>query len=315
MSGVAKEQVAELRRIDLLTYLRQYEPQNLKQTAANEYCLTEHPSLKISNGKWYWFSHRTGGASALDFLCTVRDYSFLDAVETLSKGQIRASPPTMPTNTPPPTPKTLVMPPAYRSNALVMAYLINRRGISRDVVDRCLALRILYEDTRHNCVFIGRDENREARYISLRGTAGEFKGEAQGSDKRYGFALPPAKISSHLVITESAIDALSLATLSGRNYGDTHYLSLGGTAPAAALRYLDAHTEITSVSLCLDNDAAGIAGATTLAAQINERYAARDVSVYNVPPENGKDYNEELLINISREQGGHYNDRNRCGTR
>jgi hypothetical protein len=285
--------------------MRRYEPQNLKQTSANEYCLAEHPSLKISNGKWYWFSHQTGGVSALDFLCNVRGYSFLDAVEALASGQIRASPPfKSPPPIAPPTPKTLVMPPEYRSNAQVTAYLVNRRGIAREVVDRCFALNILYEDVRHNCVFVGRDERGNARYVSLRGTVGEFKGEAQGSDKSYGFVLPAVGESSHLVVAESAVDVLSLATLSGAAYAQTH-LSLGGTS-AAAVRYLDAHANITAVSLCLDNDAAGITGANRLLKLLRERFANRGIEVFSIPPSNGKGYNDELLNNAPRERNSTY---------
>jgi hypothetical protein len=318
MPGVAKEQVEQLRQIDLLTYMQRFEPQNLKQSAANEYCLTEHPSLKISNGKWYWFSHQFGGTSALDFLCAVRGYGFLDAVETLIGGQIRDSDTTQ-YNPPPvkPTapPKTLVMPPAYRSNAQMTAYLVNNRGIARDWVEWCIALNILYEDVRHNCVFVGRDERGDARYVSLRGTAGEFKGEAQGSDKRYGFIIPPTYDSNHLVITESAIDALSLASMSGGR-ANSYYLSLGGTSPAAALRFIDTNANITTVSLCLDNDEAGILGANRLAEQIRERFTHRRIAILNSPPTKGKDYNEELLNNLNvNDRGGESYERTGHGTR
>ena len=44
-----------------------------------------YDSLKISNGKWMWWSQRTGGRSALDYLIKVRGYSFLAAVELLAE--------------------------------------------------------------------------------------------------------------------------------------------------------------------------------------------------------------------------------------
>ena len=44
-----------------------------------------YDSLKISNGKWMWWSQRTGGRSALDYLIKVRGYSFLEAVELLAE--------------------------------------------------------------------------------------------------------------------------------------------------------------------------------------------------------------------------------------
>ena len=44
------------------------------------YCTAEHDSLKISNGKWYWWSRGFGGYSALDYLIKVKEYDFVEAV-------------------------------------------------------------------------------------------------------------------------------------------------------------------------------------------------------------------------------------------
>ena len=68
--------IEQARQMDLLTYLRHYEPSNLRRVAGNVYCTREHDSLKISNGKWYWWSRGFGGVSALDYLIKVKDYSF-----------------------------------------------------------------------------------------------------------------------------------------------------------------------------------------------------------------------------------------------
>lgn len=51
MSYVSKEQIEKARQLDLLTYLRLYEPDELVHFAGNTYCTREHDSLKISNGK------------------------------------------------------------------------------------------------------------------------------------------------------------------------------------------------------------------------------------------------------------------------
>ena len=53
-----------VRQIDLLSYLREFEPSNLVKVkgTSNVYCTAEHDSLKISNGKWYWWSR---GAAAI----------------------------------------------------------------------------------------------------------------------------------------------------------------------------------------------------------------------------------------------------------
>jgi len=68
MSYIAAEDVAKAKEMDLLTYLRNYEPQELVHVSGNTYCTREHDSLRISNGKWCWFSQGIGGRSALDYV-------------------------------------------------------------------------------------------------------------------------------------------------------------------------------------------------------------------------------------------------------
>jgi hypothetical protein len=46
----------------------------------------------------------------------------------------------------------------------------------------------LYEDERKNCVFVGYDEEKQPRFISLRGTGSKrFRKDLWGSDKTYPF--------------------------------------------------------------------------------------------------------------------------------
>lgn len=52
MGYVTPEQITQAKELDLLTYLRSYEPDNLVHFSGNTYCTREHDSLKISNGKW-----------------------------------------------------------------------------------------------------------------------------------------------------------------------------------------------------------------------------------------------------------------------
>lgn len=66
------EQIKKARSVDLLTYLQTYEPAELVKLKGNTYCTREHDSLKISNGKWYWWSRGFGASSALDYLIKVQ---------------------------------------------------------------------------------------------------------------------------------------------------------------------------------------------------------------------------------------------------
>ena len=52
--------------------------------SGNTYCTRTHDSLKISNGKWYWWSQGIGGRSALDYLTKVKGVELRQAVEILS---------------------------------------------------------------------------------------------------------------------------------------------------------------------------------------------------------------------------------------
>ena len=75
---VTPEQIEKAKRIDLLTYLQSYEPGNLKKISHDTWCIKEHDSLKISNGKWHWFSRHIGGKTALDYLRKGKGVSFME---------------------------------------------------------------------------------------------------------------------------------------------------------------------------------------------------------------------------------------------
>ena len=61
MPYIPPEVVEQARQIDLLTYLQSCEPQQLVRISGNNYTTRTHDSLKISNGKWMWWSQRIGG--------------------------------------------------------------------------------------------------------------------------------------------------------------------------------------------------------------------------------------------------------------
>ena len=73
MPYISPEVVEQARQIDLLTYLQSCEPQELVRISGNNYTTRTHDSLKISNGKWMWWSQRIGGYNALDYLVKVKN--------------------------------------------------------------------------------------------------------------------------------------------------------------------------------------------------------------------------------------------------
>ena len=303
MSGVSKEQIEMAKQIDLLAYFKTYRPDELVQINWDTYSIKAHDSLKISNGKWHWFSRNLGGTTALNYLIRVEGYSFVEAVKILNNGKtsipIKAE---VAEN-----PLAFELPKAYTDCERVLQYLYNR-GISNEVLRYCLQNRLIYESSDyHNAIFVGYDAKAEARYAALRGTWAmakkPFRGEVKGSDKRYSFSITPKERSEMLFVTESAIDALSVATLRKERWGNAHYLSIGGAyspklkntkakLPAAMLQYLEDHHEINKVILCLDNDEAG-RGASRF---FEEGLKEKGYSVWDKPSKRGKDYNEYLLI-------------------
>ena len=71
MTYFTKEQISKAKEIDLYTYLKEYNPDELVRVSNDTYCTKTHDSLKISNGLWHWFSRRIGGKTALDYLIKV----------------------------------------------------------------------------------------------------------------------------------------------------------------------------------------------------------------------------------------------------
>lgn len=321
MPGVTKEQIARAKEWDLLSYLMAFEPQELRKCGGREYRTVSHDSLKISNGKWNWHSRGIGGRTALDYLIKVRGMDFVSAVETLcgERGAVIRAPSEALHGGE--QEKPFLMPPANRYGTAAVSYL-QGRGIDAEVISQCIGKGILYESRHyHNCVFVGKDSAGKARYACLRGIYGTFKKDVEGSDKRYSFSLPSAdKESPFVAVAESPVDALSLASLlkmQGEDWTKNHYLSLGGTAPRALLQFLHDHPAVTCISLCLDNDKAGLSGMEKIreAVQADPELSRRIRVIEDNPPpcSCGKDYNELLKAAVRYAAGNREKAKPPCG--
>lgn len=89
---VTPEEIAKAREIDAFSYLQAYDPGELVKCGHNEYCTRTHDSLKLSRGKWFWWSQGFGGVSALDYLVKVEGVDFVKAVKQLC-GQVSITAP------------------------------------------------------------------------------------------------------------------------------------------------------------------------------------------------------------------------------
>ena len=298
--------VQEVKRMDLLTSLKNYEPYELVHFSGNTYTTRTHDSLKISNGKWMWWSQRTGGRSALDYLIKVRGYSFLEAVELLAERANIQPPLSVSENVP--MEKQLLLPKKNQDDQKVIAYLLGR-GIDKEIIQFCLESGRVYESAfHHNVVFVGMDEKDNPKYAAIRGTGTSFIGEANGSDKNYSFSIFTERSCDTVHLFESAIDLLSYATLQkldGKEWRREHLLSLAGVyqpakeiekskVPAALARTLKMHPEVKTIVLHLDNDRIGRLATKAISTVLPKQYQIKDV-----PPKQGKDYNDLLCIKLN----------------
>lgn len=62
------EEMAEVKKSDLLIYLSNYELNELVRKSRNDYVTRTHDSLHMTNGMWMWWSREIGGKTALDYL-------------------------------------------------------------------------------------------------------------------------------------------------------------------------------------------------------------------------------------------------------
>lgn len=304
MARISKEMIEEARQMDVLTYLETYEPGNLVREGNNLHCTREHDSLKIwANGSWHWFSRGVGGNSALDYLVTVKEMDFKDAVQFIT-GQAASLPPVSYTPKVEP-PKVFELPNVSYQSDRAISYL-EGRGVDRDIIDWCIKTKRLYESyPRHNVVFVGFDGEGKSRYAMQRGCGNSFVNEVSGSDKRFSFGIPSRKGSGTLYVFESAIDLLSFATLvkmDGYDWRSVNMLSLAGvykpqegnrdsaSLPRSLEQYLSDNPNIYNVITCFDNDDIGRNAAETVCSLLAKR---RIAAMIKHPPQ-GKDYNDYL---------------------
>lgn len=290
---IDKSIVEQARNADIIAFLEKYHGFTFAHRGAAYRC-QQHKSLAVDSNRlsWYWHSRGLGGFGALDYLVKAENMAFREAVEVVTGIAPTTAAPRYET-----PPKSLLLPEKKTVPVRLYDYLSMKRGIDSEVVNTLIQRKMLYEDRRGNVVFVGHDEQGAARFASLRGTYGDcqFRGDCSGSDKRYGFYMAANTPSEQLYIFESAIDAMSHASLVNAATGDTgawkrdSRLSLSGTSDTALNFFLNKQNAVKVLVFCLDNDAAGREAAVMMA----RKYAAKGYTVLNEPPR-GKDFNDDL---------------------
>ena len=289
------------------------------------YCTREHDSLKISNGKWMWWSRGIGGRTALDYLIKVKELSFIEAVETIM-GNCAVTVPVYETESRSYEEQPLLLPQKSPTSDVVTQYLFGR-GIDYEIINECLDKELIIESLPyHNVVFIGYDDKKEAKYAAYRATNNSrIMGDCTGSKKQYSFRLTNEN-STEVHLFECAIDLLSFATLArieGEDWRKLNLVSLSGVyspkqemekskVPVTLQKLLEKNPQISRIVLHFDNDIAGRKAAKTLEILLKDRY-----EVVDEPPQRGKDFNDFLCIQLGilkQNESGNILSWFRCGT-
>ena len=168
MPYIPPEIVKKAKQIDLLTYLQNYEPFELVEVCKNTYTTKSHDSIKISNGLWYWFVKGIGGKSAIDYLIKVRNFSFIEAVQTVL-GNIQIREPIKILQKEKEQKRNFKMPLKAENNDKAINYLL-LRGISKEIIKYCIENNLVYQEKKtNNVVFLGYNKDVPA-YAFCRAT-------------------------------------------------------------------------------------------------------------------------------------------------
>ena len=271
----------------------------------HRFYLREHDSMIfLPNGFWHWNSRGLHG-KALDFAKHYEGLSLPEAVLAVTsaeygEGEIETK--TEERKTAPP----FCLPEEDEDNIPLLAYLTQTRLLELEIVTELLSQKRIYMTCRRcgtvvyrNAVFVGY-KGGEAKSAALRGIAygSTFKGEVEGSDKRALFELPHEPDASCVAVFESAIDAISHATLQKRqrlDWSKTLRIAQGGeTKSGVVLGYLKAHPAVKTVHICFDSDDAG----RRLDAALRAELQGTGYEIVSEPPPSGKDWNEYLIRQI-----------------
>ena len=305
--------------VTLFDYLNRSSPADIKRIHGDEYTLETDPYLHFHENNPLWISYdagKSGGATALKYLMTYRDMSYPEAVGTILETMQISMPDTAPTPVPVPVNRTkeaaskakeFVLPPKAENYRRVFAYLSKRRCIDSEIIEEMMKSGRLYEEAdKHNCVFVGLDFEGSPVYGMRRGTSEErFVGDVKNSSKAYAFSLYLGT-SEKLIVCESPIDVLSIASLirmRGQDHRCFSYTSLSGIYTPSRENYgklpvtldtiLEHYKDIKSIILCFDGDKQGKETSDYIAGVLTEK----NYDVSSVGLHSDMDINDVLCIN------------------
>lgn len=255
-----------------------------------------------------WFDHATEqGGRAISFVKQYYGVGYPEAVTLLLGDDLGGVYPAAKEKAPE-LPKPFKLPPVNQTMRRVYAYLLQKRGIDREVFNAFVRKKLIYESceksgdgTReyHNAVFVGLDEHGVPRHGHKRGlyTLGKsYRGNIEGSDPKYSFHYLGG--DNTLYVFEAPIDLLSYISLHPENWPKHNYVACCGTSSIPVLEMVRQLPQLRQVYLCLDNDNAGHAASERMAALLKEH----GLNAVRLVPQR-KDWNDDLTADQEIENG------------
>lgn len=284
-----------------------------------------HGSGKVTiRGNLWFHQYEHQGGDAIDFVRRFYNKNYPEAMEYLlggCSGTLVSSPPVQKK-----PPISFALPPKNDNMCRVYAYLLNCRGIGRDVLYAFAHKGMIYESAEyHNAVFVGFDQNGIPRHAHKRGSGSQstYKGNQDGSLPEYSFHWTGT--SDKLYLFEAPIDMLSFISLQKaddlqkvqarekelKNEGTFErklesatcrwqkhsYAASCGVSDHVLWQMMKDNPHINTVYLCRDNDEAGqLANKRT-----SEALFLKGISHEILVP-NNKDWNEDILYSTEQEE-------------
>lgn len=292
-----EQQKTQARQTDIAELLRS-QGETLKRSGSESEWMDGGQKVTIRGNLWYHQYEQVGG-DAVDFVRRFYNKSYPEAMEYLlggSGGTLAVSPSVQKEE------KPFVLPPKNDNMRRVFAYLLNCRGIDREVLYAFVHKGMIYESADyHNAVFVGFDSNGKPKHAHKRGTGSEssYKGNVSGSHPEFSFHWSGQ--SDTLYLFEAPIDMLSFISMQKEGWRQHSYAASCSVSDRVLFQTLKDNPNIRQVVLCLDSDEPGQTAAKRIADKLFVQGTASEILV----PVH-KDWNEDLLaaasLSISKEQ-------------
>ena len=288
------EERDKAKNTDIIDFLGKYMGFEFKKVGKYYRC-RQHDSLVVCPDRkgFSWNSRNISGSDAIDFLRNVENKSFREAMEIILYGSFSTE---IQSEICKPTQNRLILPePTTAKFSRLYDYLCNERKISEDVVNDFIESKMLYQDKKGNCIFVGFDGNGTERFGTIRGTSPtrKYRADCKNSDKHYAFKQL-GKDTKRIYIFEAPIDLMSHCTITDMIYGRGTYkhqtrISLCGVSDTVLKTFLENY-KVKILNFRLDNDDAGHEAVD----KFTEKYIEKGYEVHAVFSK-GKDINEDLM--------------------